>query len=283
MPITEMPAYAAAYLLFLAFAFGACMGSFINCAAVRLAKGEGFARGRSHCPACGHTLSALELIPLLSWLALRGKCRWCGAPVSVRYPLTEMVLALSCAGAAWRWGLAWQTLEHCLLFCILLAMALIDLDSMELPDGLQLAGAAVFLIFLPAYDRPLARLKSGVLAGLVLGGALLVLSLVMDRLLGRESLGGGDIKLLAMLGLYTGPAAALLLVILACILGLVFGKLTAGKGQPFPFGPAIAAANRLAGLRPPYGLEIPLISRLRRQLPPVGEAGPHICGPYDLP
>ena len=242
LPIDEMPIYAAAYLVFLGFVFGACMGSFINCAAVRLAKGEGFARGRSHCPVCGHTLSALELIPLLSWLALRGRCRWCGARISARYPLTELALGVSCAGAAARWGLSWQTVEHSVLFCILLAMALIDLDSMELPDALQLAGAAVFVVFLPAHEAPLERLKSGALTAAAVILLLLALSLCMDRVLKRESLGGGDIKLLGMLGLYTGPAGAVLLVLLACVLGILFGKALAGKGQAFPFGPAIAAA-----------------------------------------
>ena len=240
--MSEMPIYAAAYLLFLAFVAGACAGSFVNCAAVRLAKGEGFARGRSHCPACGHTLGARDLIPLVSWAVLGGKCRYCGARIPARYPATELVLALGFTAAAARFGLTWQTAEHCLLFAILLAMALIDLDSMELPNALQLAGAGVFAVFLPSYAQPLARLKSGLLGALALGGGLLVLSLVMDRVLGRESLGGGDIKLLAMLGLYTGPAAGLLLVILACFAGLACAAAFSAKKQAFPFGPAIAAA-----------------------------------------
>ena len=243
MPITLLPPYAAAYILFVAFVCGACIGSFVNCAALRLVKGEGFARGRSHCPACGHTLAARDLVPLLSWLFLRGKCRYCGAPVSARYPATELVSGLGWLSAVWVLGISPAALRACLLFGILLALALIDLDTMELPDVLVAAGAAVWALFWVIGPDRLAALKSGVLGALALGGSLLVLSLIMDRLLGRESLGGGDIKLLAMLGLYTGPAAGLLLIIVSCFFGLFLAFfLSRGKGREFPFGPAIALA-----------------------------------------
>ena len=198
MPITLLPPYAAAYILFVAFVCGACIGSFVNCAALRLVKGEGFARGRSHCPVCGHTLAARDLVPLLSWLFLRGKCRYCGAPVSARYPATELVSGLGWLSAVWVLGLTPAALRACLLFGILLALALIDLDTMELPDVLVAAGAAVWLVFALAGPDRLSTLKSGALGALALGGSLLVLALIMDRLLGRESLGGGDIKLSAL-------------------------------------------------------------------------------------
>lgn len=243
MSITLLPPAAAAYILFVAFVCGACIGSFVNCAALRLVKGEGFAKGRSHCPACGHTLAARDLVPLLSWLFLRGKCRWCGAPVSARYPATELVSGLAWLSAVWALGISPTALRACLLFGILLALALIDLDTMELPDVLVAAGAAVWLVFALAGPDRLAVLKTGALGAAALGGSLLVLSLIMDRLLGRESMGGGDIKLLAMLGLYTGPAAGLLLIILSCLFGLILALFLArGKGREFPFGPAIALA-----------------------------------------
>lgn len=243
MPISAFPPAAAAYILFVAFVCGACIGSFVNCAALRLVKGEGFARGRSHCPVCGHTLAVRDLVPLLSWLFLRGKCRWCGAPVSARYPATELISGLAWLSAVWVFGITPAALRACLLFGILLALGLIDLDTMELPDVLVAAGAVLWLVFALAGPDRLTVLKTGVLGAVALGGSLLVLSLIMDRLLGRESLGGGDIKLLAMLGLYTGPAAALLLIILACLFGLFLAFfLSRGKGREFPFGPAIALA-----------------------------------------
>ena len=238
----SLPLPMALYLLFIAFVCGACAGSFVNCAALRHVTGEKLSRGRSRCPKCGHVLGVLDLFPLFSWLFLRGKCRYCGAKVSARYPLTELVLALAWASCAAVFGLSPETLETCLLFSILLAVALIDLDSMEIPNGLLIAGAAVFIAFLLFHEDPLRRLIGGLIGGVALGGALLVISLVMDKVLGRESLGGGDIKLFALLGLFTGLAVGLLLVILACFIGLIFAWAGKAKGRPFPFGPAVALA-----------------------------------------
>lgn len=242
MPVTELSPAAGAYLLFLAFVCGACAGSFVNCAALRKARGERFTRGRSHCPKCGHTLGVRDLFPLVSWLALRGQCRFCGARIPGRYPVTELTGALAFTAALLRFGLSAETVQVCLLFALLLALALIDLDTMELPDGLLIAGAVLWAAFLPFRDAPLQSLLQGLAGGLALGGALLVLTLIMDRVLKRDSMGGGDIKLLAMLGLYSGPAVGLLLVLLACIAGLAFARLRSAGDRPFPFGPAIAAA-----------------------------------------
>ena len=238
----DLPPLVAAYLLVIAAVSGACAGSFINCAALRHVSGEKISRGRSHCPKCGHTLGVLDLIPILSWVFLRGKCRYCKAPVSGRYPLTELICAAAYVTAAARFGLSFMTLECIALFSILLAVALIDLDTMEIPNGLVIAGAAVFLVFLFTHDDPLDRLIWGAIGGVAFGGGLLILSLIMDKVMGRESMGGGDIKLLAMLGLFTGPAVGLFLIILACFTGLLFALLSRSKGKAFPFGPAIALA-----------------------------------------
>lgn len=242
MPITAFSPAACAYLIFLVFVCGACAGSFVNCAALRKVRGERFTRGRSHCPQCGHTLGVRDLFPLISYLALRGRCRFCGARIPARYPVTELVCALAFTAALLRFGLSVQTVRYCLLFAILLALSLIDLDTMELPDGLLVAGAILWAVFLPFSDAPLQSLLRGLAGGLALGGALLVLTLIMDKLLKRESMGGGDIKLIAMLGLWCGPAVGLLLVLLSCVAGLVFAKLCSAGGRPFPFGPAIAVA-----------------------------------------
>ena len=241
MSIVELPVALAIYLLFIALVCGACAGSFLNCAALRYVTGEKLSRGRSHCPDCGHILGGLDLFPLLSWLLLKGKCRYCGAKVAGRYPLTEALSALVWCTTAARFGPTWQTVEHCLLFSLLLVLALIDYDTLEIPGGLLIAGIGVFIMFLPAYE-PLTRLKWGLIAGAALGGALLIISLIMDKVLGRESMGGGDIKLFALLGLFTGPGTGLFLVILSCVAGLVFAFSRKAKGKPFPVGPAIALA-----------------------------------------
>lgn len=240
--MSSLPLAAALYLLFIALICGACAGSFINCAALRHVSGEKLSRGRSHCPKCGHTLGVLDLFPILSWVFLKGKCRYCGALVSKRYPFTEFVCALLWGTSAAVFGLSIQTAIYCILFSILLAVALIDYDTMEIPDGLLIAGVAVFAVSIVFHANPLDGLKSGLIGGLVLGGALLIISLVMDKVLGRESMGGGDIKLFALLGLFTGLGVGIFLVILSCFAGLIFSVLSKSNGKPFPFGPAIALA-----------------------------------------
>ena len=242
MPISAMPPAAGVYLIFLVFLCGACGGSFVNCAASRRVRGEKLARGRSHCMACGHTLGVRDLAPIVSWLCLRGKCRFCGEKISARYPLTELLLALAFTAAAVRFGLSQRTVEYCLLFALLLLLALIDLETMEIPDFPLAFGALLWAVCLPLEPDPLKSLTRGLLGGLLPGGLLLLFVLLMDKLMKRETMGGGDIKLFAMLGLYAGPAVDLVLVLASCLLGLVFGRVRARRGQPFPFGPTIAAA-----------------------------------------
>ena len=242
MSVSSIQTAAYIYLIFMAFVCGACAGSFVNCAALRTVQGESFLRGRSHCPHCGHTLRIWDLFPLVSWLALKGRCRYCGAHVPARYPLTELIAGLAFGAAAARFGFSFRTLQLCLLFALLLALALIDLDTMELPGILLLLAAILWAVFLPLQEDVLHTALQGVLGAGALGIGLLLITLLLDKLLKRESMGGGDIKLFAVLGLYLGPVQGLLLVLLSCILGLVFGLRPAVRGKPFPFGPSIAAA-----------------------------------------
>lgn len=231
------------YVLFLAFLLGGALGSFLDCAAARYVRKEPFLKGRSHCDACGATLDALDLIPVFSWLFLRGKCRRCGAKIGPRCVAVEALCGAVFATTLWRFGFAWQTAESLILACVLVWLALVDLDTMELPGVPMLAAAVSFLVFLPAYPDPLRRLLWGALGALCIGGGVLAVSLAADKVMGRETMGGGDVKLLALLGLYLGPDGGLLLLILACIAGLVLAAiLRAGRDRAFPFGPAIALA-----------------------------------------
>ena len=229
-----------------ALLLGAVFGSFLNCAAWRLSHGESVLRGRSHCTACGHVLGAGDLVPILSWLFLRGKCRYCGKKIPARYPLTEAVFALLTVGCLLRFDLSWLCLRNWILLCCLFCLSLTDLECMIIPDVCLIIAAAVWGIFLPLTGMGWPAVRGGLLAGLIFGGGLLGLSLLMDRILKRDSLGGGDIKLFAVLGLYLGIVGTLFMTVLACLLGLMFAVLRRGRGggsEPFPFGPAIAAAG----------------------------------------
>ncbi len=229
----------------LALVLGSVFGSFLNCAAWRTAHGESFVSGHSRCPKCGHELGALDLVPVLSWLFLRGKCRYCGAGISVRYPLTELSFALITLLCLLRFDLTVLCLRNWIFLCCLFFLSLVDLENSTIPDGSLIAAAAAWLAALPFTGMSRNAILSHLTAALVFGAAILLLSLLMDRLLGKESMGGGDIKLFAVTGLYLGFAGTLFAVMLACAIGLflAFAVFRRGfGGRPFPFGPAISLA-----------------------------------------
>ena len=222
---------------------GAVMGSFLNCVAWRVVNGEPFIRGRSRCPRCGHVLGPLELIPVFSWLAQRGRCKACGEKLSPRYPITELVFSLVTVLCLLRFDLTALCLRNWIFLGCLFLLTLTDLDAMIIPDGCHIVALAAWLAALPFVGMGRGEIIAHLIAGVALGGGLLLISLVMDRIMGRDTLGGGDIKLLAVVGLYLGPIGALFALVLACVIGLLFHALRRGaEARPFPFGPSIAVA-----------------------------------------
>ena len=242
MSIYELPS-ALIFFTVIALCFGAVMGSFLNCAAWRIVHGESFLKGRSHCPSCGHTLGAAELIPVLSWVLQRGRCKACGEKISVQYPLTELVMAILTAACLLRFDLTVLCLRNYVFLCCLFLLTLTDLEDMLIPDGCHILSAAAWLVTLPFLPEVRQGVAGYLLAAVIYGGGLLAISLVMDRVLGRESMGGGDIKLFAVVGLYLGLVGTLFTMLLACVLGLVFHRIrAAGEKREFPFGPSIAVS-----------------------------------------
>ena len=229
-----------------AAALGAVFGSFLNCAAWRIAHGESFLKGRSRCPSCGRALEPVDLIPIFSWLFLRGRCRRCKAKISVRYPLTELGFAVLTVLCLLRFDLTVLCLRNWVFLCCLFCLSLVDLESYTIPDGTLVIAALAWALALPFLWEGWAAAGRQVLAGLVFGGGILLLSLLLDKILKKESLGGGDVKLFAVCGLYLGFVGSLFAMLLACLLGLLLGRLRrAESGQPIPFGPAIALAAAL--------------------------------------
>ena len=242
--------------------FGLIFGSFLNCTAMRLVRGEDFVKGRSRCPHCGHELSAIELIPVFSYIFQGGKCRHCKGKISLRYIAAEIAFALLSLGLYYKLVLSGNIFEvsGILIFfrdwiftgCLFL-VALTDLEKYEIYDGVLIFGLVNFLVFgivsVIMKTTDIRDLGMSVLAGIALGAIMLIMSLIMDKALKKESLGGGDIKLMALLGLYLGFFGAYELVILSCILGLIFvgirRKLEPDAPKEFPFGPAIALAGYL--------------------------------------
>ena len=243
LKLSYMPTDVVIYIFAICFIFGLVMGSALNCQAFRMANKKSWTKGHSICPDCHHELKAKDLIPLFSYLFLKGKCRYCGKPVSKRYPVTELIMALGYCAILWRYDLTIQTLVCMVLYSCLFTLSLIDLDTQTIPDRFIIIPAVIRIAQL-IYEGGLPGLWQGFWPALVLGGGVLVLSLIMDKLLGKESMGGGDIKLLAMLGLYFTLPECLLLLLFSCVIGLVMAailvKLKSGKA--FPFGPAISIA-----------------------------------------
>ena len=229
------------YTCVLTTVFGAVMGSFLNCAAWRIAHKESVVKGRSHCPDCGHTLGVLDLFPVFSWIFLGGKCRYCKKPISARYPLTELFMGAMSLLCLLQEGLGLSFARDLFLLFCLFTLSLVDLEIYEIPDICLLLPAIAWLLTAPFLGYSIKTAGMHIAAGLVFGAAILALSILMDRILGKESMGGGDIKLFALMGLYLGFASSLFALLLSCLIGLVFVAIR--KNSKIPFGPSIALAT----------------------------------------
>ena len=169
------------YSCCIAALLGACMGSFLNCAAWRIVHGESVLRGRSHCDACGHVLSPRDLIPVVSYLLSRGRCRYCGAKLSPRHAVGEVVSALVFVSLLLRYDISLQTLEAWCLACLLLACAFADLEGYIIPDRFIVVGVVLFCITLFFDPEPLHRLLDGLIGGVAVGGGVLRDVCCMER------------------------------------------------------------------------------------------------------
>jgi prepilin signal peptidase PulO-like enzyme (type II secretory pathway) len=219
---------------------GLVFGSFATMLTARLPRGTVLTGARSACPACQTPLGARDLVPVLTWLLLQGRCRHCGAPIAVRYPLIELTMAVLFAAAIWRFGATWDGALVAALGFTVLCMAAIDLEHGYLPDGLQATGALLGLAALALHGGWLAA-GTGAVLGLAIG---LLLRYGFRALRGRHGLGLGDVKLFAVAGLWLGPEMLLWFFILGGALGALFGlawKRFGGSAE-FPFGPALCAS-----------------------------------------
>ena len=183
------------YSCFIAALLGACMGSFLNCAAWRIVHGESVLRGRSHCDVCGHVLAPRDLVPVFSYVFSHGRCRYCGAKLSPRHAVGEAVAALVFVSLLLRYDISLRTLEAWAVACLLLACAFADLEGYIIPDRFIAVGVVLFIVTLFFVPDPGKRALDGLIGGVAVGGGVLLLALLMEKLLRRDAMGGGDIKL----------------------------------------------------------------------------------------
>lgn len=243
----QVPALAACICI-LAVVLGAVFGSLLNRMARKIVYGEGVLSVRSHCTACGYVPGAADLIPVVSYLLLKGKCRCCGEKVSPRCMMTELVSAGLWLLCLTQLGLTLPLIRGLFLNCILFTLSLVDLESYRIPNSLILALLVVYAATFPFIEldllgigtqqEPGSLLLSHLGGAFLLGGGLLLISLAFNRITGKVGLGGGDIKLFFAAGLYLGPLCGLLCVIISCMFGLCF--VAVRKTRRIPFGPAIS-------------------------------------------
>ena len=241
-----LPTHIVVYLTILFAILGLVMGSALNCLALRIAAGKKWSGSeRSECPHCHHVLTPLELIPLLSWLIQKGKCRHCGAKVSKRYPITEAVLAAAYAALFLKYGLTVSLVSPLVFVSCLFTLSLVDLDTQIIPDRFLIVPLIVRVAQL-LLTRGFGGLTA-LVPGLIIAGAVLILSLIMDKVLKKDTMGGGDIKLLFVIGCFLTLTECLLMVMVACVIGIVMGSilLKVDSETAFPFGPALSLAATL--------------------------------------
>lgn len=220
------------------FIFALLIGSFINVVNYRLPKGDSVVYPPSHCPSCNKRLTWWQLVPVMSYIFLRGKCFNCNSKISARYPLIELIFGLSYIYLFYMFGFSVELISSLFLFTILFVGSMIDLEHRIIPDKLNLIGA-IGGVILSIFAKP--GLSEGILGFVVGGGLMLALAH-----LSKGGMGGGDIKLTAVLGLFLGWKGILLSVFIASIIGSIVGVLlNLNKGKQIgktaiPFGPFLS-------------------------------------------
>jgi leader peptidase (prepilin peptidase) / N-methyltransferase len=261
----------APFLIVAALLVGLCVGSFLNVVIHRLpimlergwkqqcaelngetlpdAPAYNLVVPRSACPACGHRIGALQNIPVASWIFLRGKCRACGAAISARYPVVEILGGVVAAWSVYRFGLTPKGAGAAILLWSLLALTMIDIDTQLLPDDITLPLVWAGLLFnLRDVFVPLSSAVIGAVVGYL---SLWAVYWLFKLIRGKEGMGYGDFKLLAALGAWLGWQMLPLIVLLSSLVGAAVGlALVALRGRdhnvPLAFGPYLAAAGAIA-------------------------------------
>ncbi|MDR6644532.1 MULTISPECIES: prepilin peptidase [Rhodanobacteraceae] len=268
-----MPDLPLALWIGLAGVFGLLFGSFLNVVILRVparmqaewrkqarevleldavdeALPPGVVKESSHCPKCKHPLAARDNIPLFGWLMLRGRCRYCHEPISIQYPLVELLAGLASAAVVWRFGPTPGALAGLVLTYFLIALSGIDARTQLLPDELNypLLWIGLGLCLIPSWQPLPIAPTSAILAALLGYLSLWSVYWLFKLLTGKEGMGHGDFKLLAALGAWMGPVALLPIVMLSSLIGAIVGGALIlfrrhGREVPIPFGPYLAAAG----------------------------------------
>jgi leader peptidase (prepilin peptidase)/N-methyltransferase len=227
-----------------AFIFGTCIGSFLNVCIYRIPAGKSIVHPPSSCPQCGYAIRFYDNIPILSYLLLRGRCRRCRTRIPLRYPMVELITGIAALAVFLKYGLLPATAVYFVFIAVLLVITFIDIDHQIIPDRLSLPGIPLF--FLLGFLVPFITWQDALIGILAGGGLLYGVALGYQLLTGRDGMGGGDIKLLAMIGAMIGWQGILFTIFCASLSGTLVGlalALPSGRSMKsrLPFGPFLAA------------------------------------------
>ncbi|OGO77575.1 MAG: peptidase A24 [Clostridiales bacterium GWB2_37_7] len=233
------------------FVLGLSIGSFLNVCIYRIPEKKSIAFPPSHCPNCKHSLNAIDLIPVLGYLINRRMCKYCGAKISIQYPIVELLTGLIFLLLFNKFFISMDFLKYTVLLSLLIIITLVDLERQEIPDELILFGLVAGLIF-NIYNIK-TDMVPGIIGFILGGGSFLIIAMLTNG-----AMGGGDIKLMAVLGLFFGWKLIILIALLAFIIGavlsliLIAAKIKTRKDY-IPFGPFIAIASLIVIF---YGTQI---------------------------
>lgn len=243
-------------LLAIAALFGAIVGSFLNVVILRLPQeGGSVVYPASHCPKCKHPLAWYENIPVLSYIVQLGKCRHCNTSISLQYPIVELLMAVLAAAVVQRFGLSVAAAGYALFSAALLVIIFIDLHHQIIPDVISLPGIVIGFLF--SFVNPQVAWLDSLIGLLVGGGVLYAVAMLYYLWRRQEGMGGGDIKLLAMLGAFLGWQSLPFIVFASSLTGSIIGVAAMafqkkGGQTRIPFGPFLSLAGLVYMLFSPW-------------------------------
>lgn len=236
-------------LYLIIFLYGIVIGSFLNVLIYRIPLKENIATERSHCMSCGSQIKWYDLIPLVSYIILRGRCRNCGSKISIQYPLVEGLNGCGYVLIAMVNGLSWLCILDCLLLSILIVVSVIDYKTYEIPISLNIA-ILILAVIRTILDT--GHVLDHLAGGLIVSGFMLIVLFLGRAWRGIDAFGGGDIKLMAVVGIFTGWKMIILAFCTGCILGAVIHSIrmkVTKEGNMLAFGPYLCAGTFLAVIR----------------------------------
>ena len=226
--LQEAGTFITVYISVITFMLGASFGSFLTCVSDRLALHETVVRSNSHCPSCGHRLGVPDLVPVFSWIFLKGRCRYCKGKIPVSCLITELVMGTAFLTMLLYFDISWDLLTGLVLVCICFTGSMTDIITGEIPNILSVLFCIIWATTIPLHIKGIwSYLIDSAIGGLGMPLFLMIMAIVMENFLGREALGGGDIKILCPAGLILGWKNMLVALLVMCITGLMFAGIRA--------------------------------------------------------